>query len=157
MDCSAKGPFNGISKGLLLCFDREENMNIEYLTYNQKPISAKALMELYKDACWWEERKEKDIEQILKLSISVGAWEGQRLIGFARAVSDGKFRAYVEDVIVYKGHQKNGVGKEIVSKLMNELSDIDVVSLFCEKELMDFYKDNGFKPSKSQFVMHKKV
>lgn len=132
-------------------------MNIKYLTYNEKPISAKLLKELYKDACWWEEREGKDIEQILKLGISVGAWEGQKLIGFARAVSDGKFRAYVEDVVVYKGHQKIGVGKEIVSKLMNELSDIDVVSLFCEEQFIDFYRDNGFKPSKSQFVMHKKM
>ncbi len=114
-------------------------------------------MRLYKDACWWEEREEKDIEQILKLGISVGAWEDQKLIGFARVVSDGRFRAYVEDVVVYKGYQKNGVGKEIVSKLMYELSNIEVVSLFCEEKLIDFYKSNGFKPSKSQLVMHKKI
>jgi len=131
-------------------------MNIKYLTYNEKSISAKSLMILYNDARWWEDRQEKDIEQMLKQGISIGAWEGQNLIGFARAVSDGKFRAYVEDVVVYKEHQKNGVGKEIVSRLLNELSDIDVVSLFCEEPLIDFYKDNGFKQGKSKVVMHKK-
>src|SRR5699024_5675513 len=125
-------------------------------TYNEKSISAKSLMILYNDARWWEDRQEKDIEQMLKQGISIGAWEGQNLIGFARAVSDGKFRAYVEDVVVYKEHQKNGVGKEIVSRLLNELSDIDVVSLFCEEPLIDFYKDNGFKQGKSKVVMHKK-
>lgn len=131
-------------------------MNIEYLTCKEKSISAKLLMELYKDAGWWDEREEKDIEQILKSGISVGAWNGQKLIGFARAVSDGKFRAYVEDVVVYKEEQRKGVGKEIVTKLMNELAHIDIVSLFCEESLIDFYQGNGFKRSNSHFVMHKK-
>lgn len=131
-------------------------MKMEVKSYTEKPIKAAELMRLYSDAGWWKDRKEKDIEKILKQEVSVGAWKGDLLIGFARAVSDGKFRAYIEDVVLHTEFQKSGVGTEIVSQLLKELSHIDVISLFCEEDLIPFYERNKFKYSKSQFVMHKK-
>ncbi|WP_062110252.1 GNAT family N-acetyltransferase [Bacillus niameyensis] len=113
-------------------------------------------MKLYKDADWWEERLEEDIEEMLKKDQSVGAWKADTLIGFARAVSDGKFRAYIEDVVIHSSYRHEGIGTKLISKLMDELSHIDVISLFCEEELISFYENNDFKLSKSQFVMHKK-
>ncbi|WP_139180802.1 GNAT family N-acetyltransferase [Virgibacillus salinus] len=113
-------------------------------------------MRLYIDAGWWEERKVQDIEKMLKREISVGAWKDDILIGFARAVSDGKFRAYIEDVVLHTEFQKSGIGTKIVSQLLKELSNIDVISLFCEEDLIPFYEKNKFKYNKSQFVMHRK-
>lgn len=129
---------------------------IEFFTYVEKPFQAKALMELYRDVNWWEERKEQDVNRVLKSGISVGAWNNNELIGFARAVSDGKFRAYIEDVVLHSEWRHSGIGKELVSKLLGELGHIDVISLFCGEHLIDFYKKNGFKPSRSQFVLHHK-
>lgn len=67
---------------------------MEVKSFIEKPIKATELIRLYSDAGWWEDRKEQDIEEMLKREISVGAWKGDVLIGFARAVPDGKFRAY---------------------------------------------------------------
>jgi GNAT superfamily N-acetyltransferase len=129
---------------------------VEVKNFTEKPIKATELMRLYRNAGWWENRKEQDIEKMLKREIYVGAWKGDVLIGFARAVSDGKFRAYIEDVVLHTEFQKSGIGREIVSRLLKELSHIDVISLFCEEDLIPFYEKNKFKFSKSQFVMHKK-
>jgi len=131
-------------------------MNMQFLSFSERPIKGTELMMLYKDAGWWEERKEKDIENMLKQDISIGVWIDDNLIGFARAVSDGKFRAYIEDVVIHNEFQKTGIGKKLVSKLLDELSHIDVISLFCGEELISFYEKNNFKFSKSQYVMHKK-
>ncbi|MCK0470420.1 GNAT family N-acetyltransferase [Halalkalibacter sp. APA_J-10(15)] len=131
-------------------------MIVEVMSFTERPIKANELMKLYRDVGWWEERKEQDIEKMLKQEVSVGAWKGDVLIGFARAVSDGNFRAYIEDVVIHKKFQKSGIGTKIVSKLVKELSHIDVISLFCEKDLIPFYEKNAFKYGKSQFVMHKK-
>ncbi|REJ07950.1 GNAT family N-acetyltransferase [Halobacillus trueperi] len=130
-------------------------MEIEVKSYTEKPIKAAELKRLYNEAGWWEKRKEEDIENILESEISVGAWDGDLLIGFARAVSDGKFRAYIEDVVIHTKFQKSGIGTEIVSRLLKELSHIDVISLFCEEELIPFYERNKFKHIKAQCVMHK--
>ena len=108
---------------------------------------------LYKNAGWWEERKEQDIEKMLKQDISIGVWN---LIGFARAVSDGKFRAYVEDVVIHNEFQQTGLGAKLVSKLLDELSHIDIISLFCGEDLTSFYEKHDFKWSQSQYVLHRK-
>jgi len=131
-------------------------MKVEIVSFSEKPIKATELITLYSSAGWWEERNAEDIEIMLKQVISVGAWRNNVLIGFARAVSDHKFRAYIEDVVIHKDYQKSGIGTRLVSKLLNELLHIDVISLFCEENLIPFYEKNNFKYSKSQLVMHKK-
>lgn len=131
-------------------------IEIQYKSYAEKAIKARDLMKLYSEVNWWPERSEMDIDGMLKSSIFVGAWSGEQLIGFARAVSDGKFRAYIEDVVIHKEFRREGVGKRIVERLLEEISEIDIVSLFCEKELIPFYEYNQFKISKSQYVMHRK-
>lgn len=130
-------------------------MKVEYISFSERPISASELMKLYKNTGWWGERQEQDIEKMLKRVISVGAWKDGTLIGFARAISDGEFRAYIEDVVIHDTFQKSGIGTNLVSKLLGELSHIDVISLFCEEYLIPFYA-NQFKLSESQFIMHRK-
>ncbi len=131
-------------------------MRVEFYSYAEKPINAMSLIKLYKQEEWWEERKEENIEEMLHNVISIGAWNDDVLIGFARAVSDGDFRAYIEDVMVDSSYQKSRIGTKLVSKLLDETSHIDVVSLFCEESLIPFYERNNFKLSKSQLVMHRR-
>lgn len=126
------------------------------LTHIEKPFTAREVMRLYEDAGWWKEREEVDIEIMLQKEISVGAWKDEVLVGFARAVTDGKFRAYVEDVVIHSSIKRKGIGTLLVTKLREELSHIEIISLFCDEELIPFYEKNQFKQSKSQFVMHRK-
>ncbi|TYS18661.1 GNAT family N-acetyltransferase [Rossellomorea vietnamensis] len=131
-------------------------MNIKILSYQEKEIKACDIASLYKDAGWWEERGNGDIEKMLKAQISVGAWKEDALIGFARAVSDGVFRAYLEDVVIHSNWQRSGIGKRLVCRLLDDLAHIDIISLFCEEEHIPFYEQSGFKRSRSQIVMHRK-
>ncbi|MGR3764544.1 GNAT family N-acetyltransferase [Rossellomorea sp. NS-SX7] len=131
-------------------------MTIEIMSVDERPINASELMKLYREAGWWEERSKQDIQKVIDQGDSVGAWSKGVLIGFARAVSDGEFRAYIEDVVIHKEFQKSGTGTKLVSTLLDELSHIDVISLFCEKELIPFYEKNGFKFSETQYIMHRR-
>jgi predicted GNAT family N-acyltransferase len=131
-------------------------LNAEILSFTERRIKATDVMRLYNDVDWWRERLEQDIEEMLNQVQSVGAWKDETLIGFARAVSDGKFRAYIEDVVIHSSYRKGDIGTKLVSKLLDELSHIDVISLFCEEHLIPFYENNNFKYSKSQYVMHRK-
>jgi GNAT superfamily N-acetyltransferase len=131
-------------------------LKVDIRSFSEKQIQAWELMRLYRNAGWWEERGKQDIDSMLTREISVGAWKGNLLIGFARAITDGKYRGYVEDVVIHRDYHKSGIGKKVVSKLLQELSHIDVISLFCDKDLIPFYEKNNFKHSKSQYVMHRK-
>lgn len=130
-------------------------MTIEVLTSIEKPIKANEVIELYKDAGWWNERTEQDMEKMLSQAMAVGAWENNKLIGFARVISDGIFRAYIEDVVIHSSFNRKGIGTQLIAKVVEGLFNIDVISLFCEEDLIAFYSKNEFKKSKSQFVMHK--
>ena len=56
-------------------------------------------------------KKKVDIEKMLKNSIAIGVWEENELVGFARVVSDGVFRAYIEDVVVHENVRNKGIGE----------------------------------------------
>ena len=45
---------------------------------------------------------------MLKNSIAIGVEENE-LVGFARVVSDGIFRAYIEDVVVHESVRNKGI------------------------------------------------
>ncbi|KMY50075.1 hypothetical protein [Peribacillus loiseleuriae] len=44
-------------------------MELDYFRFYERTIKAIELMKLYNDAGWWEERKEQDIEEMLKREI----------------------------------------------------------------------------------------
>jgi GNAT superfamily N-acetyltransferase len=78
---------------------------------------------------------------------AVGAWSDGRLVGFARAITDGVCRSFVEDVVVEDSVRGQGVGRRLVSELLALSPDVELVALDCPSELVPFYTALGFKPS----------
>lgn len=85
--------------------------------------------------------------------MAVGAVHDQELIGFARAITDGRFRAYVEDAAVLTAYRGQGIGTRLLTRLREELAEVDLTSLFCAPALTGFYERLGFQSS-SQVVLH---
>jgi GNAT superfamily N-acetyltransferase len=120
----------------------------------QRPIDGAAVVNLYDEAGWWAARSSEQVQSILASGPAVGAWDADELVGFARAVSDGCFRAYVEDVVVRADHRRRGTATRMVEVLLELLSEIDVVTLFCGADLAPFYENTGFNAT-SQVVLHR--
>ena len=122
--------------------------------HTEKPIPPLQLMRLYQDADWWPARTKDGIRKLLTHGVALGAWEDKQLVGFCRAVSDGVYRAYVEDVVVLGTHRGQGIGRQLMDRMMKELNGIEVVSLFCSAKLTEYYKNSGFTQTR-QVVMHR--
>ncbi|MGH8795109.1 MAG: GNAT family N-acetyltransferase [Stackebrandtia sp.] len=122
-------------------------------THAARRIPPDQVVALYAEAKWWPERTSPQVAGALEFGPAVGAWSGDRLVGFARAVSDGHFRAYVEDVVVAEEMRGSGIGGRLMKAVMGQLHDIPTVSLFCGADLVDYYKDRGFAAT-DQTVMH---
>ena len=71
--------------------------------------------------------------------------EKNKLIGFGRMLSDGKFYGAIYDVIVIPEMQNRGIGKMIVNGLMEQGMHLLYVTLFATPGKMEFYKRLGFK------------
>jgi ribosomal protein S18 acetylase RimI-like enzyme len=105
-------------------------------------------------ASWWPERTAEQVRAVLRSAPAVGAWHGQDLVGFARAVTDGILRAYVEDVVVSPDWRGRGVGHALLTGLMEQLEPIPVVTLFCSPDLVRYYEASSFRSTR-QVVMHR--
>jgi ribosomal protein S18 acetylase RimI-like enzyme len=128
---------------------------IEYLSNTARAISAADVRRLYDCAAWWPEWEVPGIQRAIDASIAVGAWDGERLVGFSRAISDGVHRAYVEDVVIDPEYRGVGIGEKVVALLIDQLGYVHITSLFCEPERVNFYSRNGFRPSKTQIMLHR--
>lgn len=84
--------------------------------------------------------------------IAVCAWDGDQLVGFGRVLTDYVYRATIWDVIVDKAYHKQGIGSEIVQRILHH-PRLKRVELFwlCTRRPR-FYEKLGFS-SKEQTGM----
>jgi GNAT superfamily N-acetyltransferase len=70
------------------------------------------------------------------------------VIGFGRVVGDGALYFHVQDVIVHPGHQRKGIGKMIMNRLLQYVNNTGGkntnVGLMCSKGREKFYEELGF-------------
>lgn len=119
---------------------------IEYSS--SRPIVPTEVLPLLRQTAWGAGRTEADLATALgAAAIHVGAWSDGKLVGFARAITDGVYRSFVEDVVVDESFRGQGVGRRLVRELLERCADVDVVALDCPSELVSFYVELGFTPS----------
>jgi nitroimidazol reductase NimA-like FMN-containing flavoprotein (pyridoxamine 5'-phosphate oxidase superfamily)/GNAT superfamily N-acetyltransferase len=88
--------------------------------YDASAAARDDLLELLAAQYWNEGVSGERIVAAARASAAwVGAWHGDRLIGTARAISDGAKLAYLMDVAVHPAHQRRGVGGAMVDRLLD--------------------------------------
>ena len=65
------------------------------------------------------------------------------VIGFATAITDHRFAAYIPLVEVRPEHQRRRIGTEIVRALLDRLGTCYMVDLVCDDEVVPFYERLG--------------
>lgn len=86
---------------------------------------------------------------------TISAWDGGRLVGFARAISDGAFNAYVSTVAVHPRWQRRGLGGRIMRALTEGHDDLTFV-LMARPGAERFYRELGFDQSPMAMVRHRR-
>jgi GNAT superfamily N-acetyltransferase len=116
-------------------------MPITYST--DKPIAIPDLHHLFEQTTWATNREPGDIATMMTNSLNLGAWDGHRLVGYARVVTDGVYRSLIEDVIVDGDYRGQGIGRGLIETLLDML-DTEQVVLFCDPANEAFYDKFGF-------------
>lgn len=80
-------------------------------------------------------------------------YDGQTLIGFGRAISDGVFVAYISDIALLPDYQGQGLGKVIVEALLAKVKDHKKVILYANPGKEGFYAKLGFKKMKTAMAI----
>ena len=87
------------------------------------------------------------LEQGYKNSLLVlAAYEGDELLGIIRAVGDGCTIVFVQDILVFPGHQRRGVGTALLKAVLDRYPDVRQVELVTDNtpKTVAFYKSLGF-------------
>src|SRR6185295_7204732 len=86
----------------------------------KKDFEPAKLVRLYHQAPWAKGRTIENTREMLRhTDVIVTAWDGELLIGFGRVLTDYVYRATIWDVIVDKAYQGQGVGTEIVHRILD--------------------------------------
>jgi ribosomal protein S18 acetylase RimI-like enzyme len=68
------------------------------------------------------------------------------VVGFVTAISDGVLSAFIPLLEVLPERQGEGVGSELVRRMLAELDGFYMVDLVCDAELEPFYRRLGLTP-----------
>jgi ribosomal protein S18 acetylase RimI-like enzyme len=113
---------------------------------DRKDIDLVQLVELYQQAPWAVGRTINDTRAMLEeTDLAISAWDGARLVGFGRVLTDYVYRASIWDVIVEREYQGQDIGTEIVQRLLHHpsLKRVELVWL-CTRDKQAFYEKLGF-------------
>lgn len=121
--------------------------HIQFCTQKEK-IDLEQLQKLFKIGAFWaHSRKREDLQiAIANSNPVVSIWDGERLIGFARATSDGIYRAAIWDVIVHPDYRGLGLGGKLVETVLShpQVNKVERVYLTTTHQ-QSFYKHIGFE------------
>ena len=78
---------------------------------------------------------------------SISAYLNGNLIGYGRIISDGVHHALIVDLIILPKYQGNGIGSNILKKLLKKCTKKNIrdIQLFSAKGKFKFYENFGFK------------
>ena len=108
------------------------------------------LIDLFRKAAFWAQarRPEEMAAAIAHSHPVVTVWDGEQLMGFARATSDGVYRAVIWDVVIHPDYQGGGLGRKLVQTVLSHphVNRAERVYLMTTNQ-RGFYQRIGFEPN----------
>ena len=127
------------------------NPQLSLVLSTQREIDLYELEQLC-DAVGWSRRPLRRVRKALDNSLLVvGLWRHDprlpRLVGFARCTGDGVIEATVWDVAVHPLYQGVGLGKQLMTYVIDLLRDqqVERVTLFADPGVVQFYGAQGWQ------------
>jgi GNAT superfamily N-acetyltransferase len=136
-------------------------VNIRYETSRQ--ISADEFTDLLKRSTLAERRPVEDpkcIQAMLQhANLLCTAWDGEKLVGIARSVTDFEYCCYLSDLAVDEKYQKMGIGKQLIRQTKFKLGGKANIILLSAPKAETYYPKIGFDAHRSAWILsaHKQL
>ena len=120
------------------------------IVYNEekKDLPSGQLHEMFIEAGWSDGNepdwmKEKFNAPFLHSTLVISAWEGERLVGCVRVLSDTVTRSVIYDLVVRKDMRGQGIGSELLRRCMAKYPQSEWL-LQTQEHIVPFYEKMGF-------------
>lgn len=109
------------------------------------------IVNLYRSVGWTNYLDRVDIlERAFAHSLCVlGAYDGDSLVGFIRAVGDGQTIVFVQDIIVLPEYQRWGIGTQLLQAILDKYQNVYQLELLTDntEKTKAFYRSLGLTAS----------
>ncbi len=129
------------------------------ITYKlNHPLDAEEVIRVYESS--GINRPTKDGERVRRMlqhsNLVISAWDGERLIGVCRALTDFGYCCFLSDLAVDRAYQHQGIGKEMISRLRKEIGDEVALIIQAAAASMSYYPRLGFEKMENGFMLARK-
>jgi GNAT superfamily N-acetyltransferase len=130
----------------------EKQIKIHYL--DTKIFQPKDLKDLFLSVEWSSGNYPEKLVVAMQNSDKVySAWAGDELVGLMNALSDQAMTAYFHYLLVKPAHQKFGIGRELVHRMLADYADFPRKVLIAYDNQVAFYQKCGFEIGSSKTPM----
>lgn len=130
-------------------------MNVEYRINH--PVSTEQFIELLRSSTLAERRPVDDREcmegMVNNSNLMVTAWDGHRLVGIARSMTDFHYACYLSDLAVDRGCQGRGIGKALLATTWKQLGPRCKLILVAAPAADSYYGHVGFSNNTRCWVL----
>lgn len=117
---------------------------IEYRTYREKEI-----LPLYASVGWTAYTDAPDVlhRGFERSLLTFAAYEGETLVGLARAVGDGETIVLMQDLLVFPQYQRRGIGTALMRAMMERFANVRQFQLLTDdtEKTLAFYRSLGLR------------
>lgn len=98
------------------------------------------------------------MEKMLRhADVLITAWDGERLVGVARALSDFCYCCYLSDLAVDREYQHDGIGKTMVDKVHAAIGEQSMLLLLAAPEAKAYYPKIGFEAADNAWIIKRSL
>ena len=122
-------------------------------------ITAEEAIDLYKRSTLGERRPIHNVqtfEAMLKnANLTITAWDGEKLVGISRSLTDFAYVAYLADLAVDEQYQRSGIGKQLIEETKERLGPECMIVLLAAPKANEYYEHIGFEHNPRAWTLKK--
>ncbi|MEW6127602.1 MAG: GNAT family N-acetyltransferase [Acidobacteriota bacterium] len=86
-------------------------------------------------------------------NLTVTAWDGDLLVGFARTLTDFSYCGYMSDLAVRESYQRSGIGVALIQKTREKMGARSTLILLAAPKAVNYYPKIGFTQPDSAWIL----
>jgi len=124
---------------------------------NKNLISIDKVCELLGNSYWANDRKRETTIKAIENSICIGIYLKEKMVGFARIVTDYATMYWLCDVIIDTQHRKNGLGKKLI-EIITKMKELEgMFGILATRDAQKLYEKYGFTKVDAEKYMRKDI
>jgi ribosomal protein S18 acetylase RimI-like enzyme len=125
--------------------------------HHDRPLTPAEFIDVLSRSTLAERRPVDDPETIAGMlanaDLTVTAWDGDKLVGVARSVTDYTYCCYLSDLAVDRAYQRRGIGVELIAQTQALLGPRCKIILLSAPAAVEYYPRIGFSRHPSAWTL----